>query len=298
MKAIRKKAAAKINLGLDVLGKRDDGYHELRMVMETVGICDRLTLTATRAKGIRLKTNRGFLPRDGRNLAYRAAQLLMEEAGVEDGLYIDLYKKIPVAAGLAGGSSDAAAVLEGVNELFGLGLSRSELMERGARIGADVPYCVMKGPALAEGFGEILTPLDPLPECHIVLAKPAARASTAQVFARFDELANWAHPDIDGQMEGLKRGDLKQVVRCMGNVLELVTIPMVPEVSALKELMMGCGAAGAMMSGSGPSVFGIFEDPEDAKRAYSRLREAPQAAEVFLTEPYEPGPGTGGEDDD
>ena len=290
---IRINAPAKINLGLDVLGRRDDGYHELRMVMATVRVFDRITLTVTAAPGIRIQTNRGFLPTDSHNLAWRAAAMLMEEAGVEEGLFIDLEKKIPVAAGLAGGSSDAAAVLEGVNRLFDLGLDREALSARGARIGADVPYCLMKGTALAEGFGEILTPLPALPPCFIVLAKPRAHISTAQVFGSLDRMTGWEHPDIDGQMAALAEGDLEGVARHMGNVLELVTAPICPAVGEFREIMLGRGALGAMMSGSGPTVFGIFADEESARAACTALREHSQAAEVFLTAPYEPAGRTG-----
>ena len=284
MKELKLKAMAKINLGLDVLRKREDGYHDLRMIMQTVRLYDRVQLTVTEAPGIRVKTNLSFLPVNKDNLVYRAAKLLMEEFEVKKGLFIQLEKRIPVAAGLAGGSSDAAAVLVGVNRLFGLGLTQKELMERGVRLGADVPYCILRGTALAEGIGENLTVLPAPVPCHVLLAKPKIHVSTKFVYGnlRADELEE--HPDIDGQIDALKAGDLYGLAERMGNVLETVTIPAFPVIQEIKEEMKRMGAVNAMMSGSGPTVFGLFDDKGKARKAYEKLKKGSIAKQVYLTE--------------
>lgn len=221
------RAYGKINLGLDVVRKREDGYHEVRMVMQTVGVYDRIDLDRKKRAGITVETNLYYLPNNENNLAYRAAKLLMDEFGIREGLHIKLAKYIPVAAGMAGGSSDAAAVLFGVNKMFDLGLSREELMERGVKIGADVPYCLLRGTALSEGIGEILTPLPPMPQCRVLIAKPGVSVSTKWVYdnLRANELKQEEHPDIDGMAEAIRRRDLAGVASRMGNVLEKVTIP-------------------------------------------------------------------------
>lgn len=288
MKELKIKARAKINLGLDVLRKRADGYHELRMVMQTIDLWDGIVLTPTKEGGILVRTNRPELPADGRNLVYRAARLMMEEFGISGGVRIDLDKQIPMAAGLAGGSSDGAAVLKGMNELYGLGLSQRQLRERGVRLGADIPYCIMGGTALAEGIGEKLTALPAAPGCHVLLAKPWIDVSTGFVYGhlRADELLY--HPDIDGQVDAVRRGDFAGMAGLMGNVLETVTIPVHPVIQQIKEEMLRLGAAGAMMSGSGPTVFGLFDDREKAEAAYCQMRGAGGARDVFLTEFYQP----------
>ncbi|MDO4476224.1 MAG: 4-(cytidine 5'-diphospho)-2-C-methyl-D-erythritol kinase [Lachnospiraceae bacterium] len=265
-------APAKINLGLDVLRKREDGYHDLRMIMQTIDLNDTIELTKTEA-GITMECNRSELPVDGRNLAVKAAKLLLEEAGISQGVHIRLEKRIPMAAGLAGGSTDGAAVLLGVNEMFGLGLSREELMERGVKLGADVPYCILKGTALAEGIGEELTILPDAPEAAVVIAKPDVDVSTAFVYGnlRANELKE--HPPIDAQIEAVKCGDLKAIARTMGNVLETVTVPAYPIIARIKESLMQDGALGAMMSGSGPTVFGLFETREQAQAAAENLAD-------------------------
>jgi len=285
------KAMAKINLGLDVVGKRPDGYHDLRMLMQTVRLFDRIRISTTRTGGIRLKSNLGFLPTDDSNLAVKAARLLMEEFGVHDGVFIDLKKYIPVAAGLAGGSTDAAAVLVGLNILFDLGLSGEELRLRGARIGADVPYCVMRGTALAEGVGDILTPLSPIPDCSVLIAKPDIRVSTKYVYTHLQLDENTVHPDIDGQVSAILRKDLRGLCGKCGNVLETVTVPAHPEIQRLKDVMREHGALASMMSGSGPTVFGIFEDTATAQKAYAAVMAGSLAKQVFLTVPFWPHPG-------
>ena len=283
MREIKLKAMAKINLGLDVVRKREDGYHEVRMIMQTIRMYDQIMLTEQKEPGIKVKTNVSFLPVTEDNLVYKAAKLLMDEFQVTSGVEIDLRKFIPTAAGMGGGSSDAAAVLVGVNRMFKLGLSKQQLMERSVAIGADVPFCVLRGTALAEGIGEVLTPLPPLPKCFVLIAKPPINVSTKFVYTnlRANELT-W-HPDIDGQIQALWDGDLEEVCRKMGNVLENVTIPAYPIISTIKEKMLQCGAVNAMMSGSGPTVFGIFSEREQAEKAAELLREEEKIRQVFVT---------------
>ncbi len=288
MDRMQLKALAKINLGLDVLRRREDGYHEVRMIMQTVHIFDQIQMEKSREDGIRVRTNLYYLPENENNLAYKAAKLLWEEFGLTGGISIELKKYIPVAAGMAGGSSDAAAVLFGMNRMYDLGLSLEELMQRGVKIGADVPYCIMRGTALAEGIGEILSPLPPMPPCTILVAKPGIGVSTRFVFENLkaDELA--FHPDIDAMSEALKHQDLKALAGCMepGNVLETVTVPAYPVIQKLKDVMKECGAMASLMSGSGPTVFGIFESRQAARKAYGLLKRGHLAKQIFLTTPY------------
>lgn len=276
------KALAKVNLGLDVLGRRENGYHDVRMVMQTIYLYDNVTLTKEEEPGIRLETNLFYLPVDENNIAYKAASMLMEEFQIQEGVHITLEKHIPVAAGMAGGSANAAAVLVGMNRLFSLGLSQQELMERGVKLGADVPYCVMRGTVLAEGIGEILTPLSPLPKCYILVAKPNISVSTKTVYEKLDVHEISDHPDIDGILEGLKQQDIRKVAASMGNVLECVTIDDYPVIEDIKNAMKKAGALNAMMSGSGPTVFGIFEDRKTAREAQMALRKMNIAKQVYL----------------
>ena len=221
MKKIRLKAMAKINLGLDVVRKREDGYHEVRMIMQTIRMYDQIELEPTEAPGIRVSTNLNYLPTNEDNLVYKAAKLLMDEFDVKKGLNIGLRKFIPVAAGMAGGSSDAAAVMVGVNRLFHLNLSQKELMERGVKIGADVPYCILRGTALAEGIGEKLTHLPPAPAGYVLIAKPGIHVSTKFVYTNLKANELESHPDIDGQIQAIRSGDLKKVAeflwKCAGD---------------------------------------------------------------------------------
>ena len=296
MDKMQLKALAKINLGLDVLRRREDGYHEVRMIMQTVRIFDRIQLIKQEKNGIRVRTNLYYLPANENNLVYKAANLLFEEFGLPGGLSIDLKKYIPVAAGMAGGSSDAAAVLYGMNRMYGLELSQEELMKRGVKIGADVPYCLMRGTALAEGIGEVLSPLPPMPPCNILVAKPGISVSTKFVYENLhaNELKADQHPDIDGILEALRRQDLKGMAACMknGNVLETVTVSAHPVIEKIKGVMEEQGALVALMSGSGPTVFGIFEDRNKARRAMSVLRRNRMAKQLFLTTPYNNRRGT------
>lgn len=276
------KALAKINLGLDVLGKRDNGYHDVRMVMQTIYLYDNVTIEKKEQPGIELTTNLHFLPVDENNIAYKAAKMLIEEFQKEEGVCITLEKHIPVAAGLAGGSSNAAAVLVGMNRLFDLGLSQEQLMERGVSLGADVPYCVMRGTVLAEGIGEILTPLPPLPKCYILIAKPGISVSTKMVYDKLDSKEIEDHPDIDALLEGLEAQDLEKVAASMGNVLERVTIDEYPVIEEIKNAMKEAGALNAMMSGSGPTVFGLFEDKSTARAALRKLKDMNLAKQIYL----------------
>lgn len=280
---IKLKAMAKINLGLDVLRRRSDGYHDLRMIMQTVYLYDQIEIAEKTEPGITVATNIGYLPVNEDNLVYKAAKLLMEEFGVAQGVHIRLKKYIPVAAGLAGGSSDAAAVLVGINRMFRLGLSKEELKKRGVKIGADVPYCIMRGTALAEGIGDVLTPLPAAPDMHVVLAKPPIHVSTGFVYTNLkaDQLAY--HPDIDAQTDAIRAGDGYAMAKLMGNVLETVTIPAYPVIEEIKEEMKRAGALGAMMSGSGPTVFGLFDDTKKAQATYEELRNGTLAKNVYLT---------------
>lgn len=280
--SLKLRALAKINLGLDVLGRRENGYHDVRMVMQTIYLYDNVTLTKTEEPGIQLQTNLFYLPVDEKNIAYKAAKLFMDEFQIKEGVHITLDKHIPVAAGMAGGSSNAAAVLVGMNRLFRLGLSEQDLMERGVSLGADVPYCVMRGTVLAEGIGEILTPLAPLPKCYILVAKPSISVSTKTVYEKLDAHEIEDHPDIDGVIAGLEAGDLKKVAGSMGNVLERVTIEDYPIIQEIKNAMVEAGALNAMMSGSGPTVFGIFEDRMLARQAQQKIRKAGLTKQVYV----------------
>ncbi len=283
------KAMAKINLGLDVVGKREDGYHEVRMIMQTVQLHDELILTEIPEPGIRMTTNLPYVPVNSNNLAYRAADLLMQEFHISQGLEMRLTKRIPVAAGMAGGSSDAAAAFVGVNRIFRLGLSKRELMERAVQIGADVPYCLLRGTALAEGIGERLTPLPPMPACHILIGKPGVSLSTRYVYGnlRADEITD--HPDIDGMLAALEEGSLPGVTERMANVLEEVSIAAHPVIGEIKKHMKEHGAMGALMSGSGPTVFGIFDSRRTAERAGRALKASGLARQVVLTRPFQGG---------
>ena len=285
---LRLKAYGKINLALDVLGKREDGYHEVRMIMQTVGLHDSIDLYRIGEPGIRIETNLFYLPNNEQNLAYKAASLLMEEFGIRQGIAISLRKFIPVSAGMGGGSAVAASVLFGINKMFGLGLSAHELMERGVRLGADIPYCLMRGTALSEGIGERLSPLPPMPQCQVLIAKPGISVSTKAVYERLDtmKLEASAHPDIDGMVDAIRRGALLEVAGKFGNVLELVTGKGYPVIAQIEQVMKDYGAINAMMSGSGPTVFGLFTSPQAAQAAYQALRfgkASELAKQVYLT---------------
>lgn len=280
------KALAKINLGLDVVRRREDGYHEVRMIMQTIQLYDRLDIKRTQEPGIQIQTNLSFLPVNENNLIYKAAKLLMDEFSITDGVSVKLDKRIPVAAGMAGGSTDAAAMLIGVNRLFSLGLTKRELMERGVQIGADVPYCIMRGTALAEGIGEALSPLPPMVKCPVLIAKPSISVSTKFVYQNLKLDDTTIHPDIDRLIDDIKAKNLHDIAAHMGNVLETVTIPNYPVIDEIKKHMLSNGAVGVMMSGSGPTVFGLFDDEDTAKKAYKAMRSSHLARQVYLTSVY------------
>ncbi len=286
MDEISVKALAKINLGLDVIRKREDGYHEVRMIMQTIHLFDRLKISKKREAGIKLRTNLSFLPVNEHNLAYRAAAMLCEEFELGEGVSIELQKHIPVAAGMAGGSTDAAAVLYGMNEIFDLGLSRKALMERGVKLGADVPYCIMRGTALSEGIGEKLTALPPMVKCPVLIAKPQISVSTKYVYEHLVLNEDTVHPDIDRLMAEMKAENLSGIADNIGNILESVTVPLHPEISRIKQCMTENGALSALMSGSGPTVFGLFENVKDAKVAAEKIKEQGIAKQIYVTDIY------------
>lgn len=286
MDEITLKALAKINLGLDVVRRREDGYHEVRMIMQTIHLFDKLIIRKTTEPGIAIRTNLSFLPVNENNLVYKAGKMLMDEFSIEEGVCVELEKHIPVAAGMAGGSTDAAAMLYGMNEIFGLRLKRAELMKRGEKIGADVPYCLMRGTALAEGIGEKLTQLPPMVKCPVLIAKPQISVSTKWVYQNLVLDENMVHPDIDGMVAAIRSKNLTGVAERMGNVLETVTIPQHPEIEQIKNLMKKENAINAMMSGSGPTVFGLFADEKTARKAYAAVLRSGLAKQVFLTTIY------------
>lgn len=306
MNTYKVKAYAKINLGLDVLGRLPNGYHEVKMVMQTVDIWDELTFTKiagpdlkkrvltdtetvdrkAQDMGVMLTTDAGELPVDQDNLICKAVMLMREEFGFSGGVKIHLQKNIPIAAGMAGGSTDAAATLRGINELFELGASDEKLMELGVRIGADVPYCVIGGTALAEGIGEKLTRLKAAPQCTLLVVKPDLNVSTKEVYRALDAQEEIMHPDIDGMVEAIRNGSLDGVVSRLGNVLEPVTVQQCPAISRIRNIMDTQGADGSLMSGSGPTVFGIFADAETAERARQQIceDEACMVKQSFVTQ--------------
>lgn len=286
MDSIRLKARAKINLGLDVLGKREDGYHEVRMVMQTIGIYDRLILTKIPEEEIRITSNLAFLPVNENNLIYKAIKLLKDEYHFPGGVSVDLNKFIPVAAGMAGGSTDAASTMFGVNRLFGLNLSMGKMMELGVRLGADVPYCVMRGTALAEGIGEKLTRITPVPHMWILIAKPQINVSTRLVYEQLDMGGIQKHPDIDGIIRAIEAQDVVRIAQSMGNVLENVTVPLYPVIETIKQDMLSHRAINAMMSGSGPTVFGIFPDEQTTLACQAFLKKKGDARQVYITENF------------
>ena len=283
-----RKAYAKINLGLDVIGRLENGYHEVKMVMQTVGIYDVLTLTKI-PQGIIVTTDSGELPTDDNNLIYKAARLMIEKYHIQEGVSVHLEKNIPIAAGMAGGSTDAAGTFLGMNELFAIGATVQELQELGVKVGADVPYCIMGGTALAEGIGEKLSPLPTPPECILLIAKPDINVSTKYVYEHLDAEGVEKHPDIDGMTEALARKDLQGIVERLGNVLENVTVKKHPIIAEIKKCMVEHGAIGSLMSGSGPTVFGIFDKKEDAEKAMKYIKDKELAKQVFVTGFYNNG---------
>ncbi|WP_019006076.1 4-(cytidine 5'-diphospho)-2-C-methyl-D-erythritol kinase [Cohnella laeviribosi] len=269
---VYEKAPAKINLLLDVLRKREDGYHEVEMIMTMVDLADRLEMSELPRDQIVLSSYAGFIPLDEKNLAFQAARLLKERYNVRRGVYIHLDKHIPVAAGLAGGSSDAAATLRGLNRLWDLGLTLSELEQLGAELGSDVPFCIRGGTAIARGRGEILETIPNPPQCWVVLAKPPINVSTADVYGRLKASELKEHPSVSGMLDAIARKSFRDVCSQLGNVLETVTLDRYPEVRQIKNVMEKLGADGVLMSGSGPTVFGLVAKESKVARLYNGLR--------------------------
>lgn len=289
MNKIYQKAYAKVNIGLDVLRRRTDGYHEVRMIMQTVDIFDELIIEKREQAGIELQTDNSKLPLDGNNLVCKATELLFRERNITEGVKITLTKRIPIAAGMAGGSSDAAAAMRGLNELFEMGYSISQLQQLGVTLGADIPYCIAGGTMLSEGIGEILTPLPAPPACHLVVAKPDIDVSTGFVYGNLHADSLDYHPDIDGMIEALKNGSMKGIADRLGNVLETVTVKEYPVIDRIKETLRAEGAENALMSGSGPTVFGIFGQKETAEAAAAEVRRRQLAGQIFVTAFYNGG---------
>ena len=278
-------ANAKINLTLDILGKRPDGFHEVAMVMQTIGLHDTLVMEKTE-RDIELSINVPWLKADEKNLAWRAAELIRQEYGLEGGVRIELTKRIPVAAGLAGGSADAAAVLKGMNDLYGLQLDEEKLCELGARLGSDIPFCIMGGTMLATGRGEVLTRLSDMPETWVVLAKPRISVSTAWAYQNYDEQGAERHPNNEAIRQAIARGNRKAVAGLLCNVLESVTIKKYDVIAEYKQMMLDKGAMASMMSGSGPTVFGLAKSREQAEAIADVLRQE-TIADVFVTRTFQ-----------
>lgn len=285
MRQLTEPAYAKLNLTLDVLGKRSDGYHELKMVMQSVSLCDKLTLTLGEGEGIRLATDWGFLPTDGKNIAVSAANAFARHTGVDlNGLTIKLEKHIPVCAGTAGGSSDGAAVLRGLNKLCATNLTPEQLAKIGEDVGSDVPYCVLGGTMLAEGRGELLSRLPALPDCYIVMCKPGFAVSTPELFHKLDSVKVKCRPNTAGVMTALEEGDLAGIARQMYNVFEdALPAPRAAVIREIRNTLIQCGALGACLSGTGPTTFGVFDNKEYAEDAVRTLKEAYK--DVFLVKP-------------
>lgn len=288
MSSITVNAYAKINLSLDVIRKRPDGYHDVSMIMQTLGLHDTINIKETKFQSVTIHSNLYYLPTDSRNLVYKAAQLFNESHPIIGGLNIYINKRIPVAAGLAGGSADAAATLMALNRLYKTGLSLKELMKMGLKLGADVPYCLLMGTALSEGIGEILNPLPPMPDCSILLVKPDISVSTKYVYENLRLTEETMHPNIQAMQETLKENNIYKLVPLMENILESVTIKEHPIIDEIKAKMKNKEALTALMSGSGPTVFGIFDNQHKAEKAYRFFKSSNYGKQVFLTRPYFP----------
>jgi 4-diphosphocytidyl-2-C-methyl-D-erythritol kinase len=273
------RAAAKINLAIDVLRKRPDGYHDVSMIMQSVALYDTITVRAFKGE-IKVTANTGNIPTDKGNIVYKAAEFLKTKYNVKEGVLISIDKTIPVAAGLAGGSADAALTLKLLNKAWDLRLSKNEILEAGKKLGSDVPFCIQGGTALAEGLGEKLTPLSGVPDCIILLAKPALSISTKEVYEGLNLEVIKERPDIKDMIRCIDKSDLEGIAANMCNVLETVTIKKCPQIEELKSKLVEYGALGSMMSGSGPTVFGIFKDNASAYNAYDHIKD--MVSEIFL----------------
>ena len=282
-KSISYPAYGKINLGLDVVRRLENGYHEVRMIMQAVSLHDVVTMKVLEENRIMIHTNSGKIPSDENNLAYKAAKLMKDQYGISQGVDIFIEKHIPVAAGMAGGSTDCAAVLKGMNDLFQLGLSKQQLRQEGVKLGADVPYCIMGGTALSEGIGEILTPLKQPPACTLLLAKPDIDVSTKYVYQHLKLQELLENPDIDGMIRDMEEQNLSGLCSKMSNVLETVTGEKYPIIGEIETVMKNAGALQSIMSGSGPTVFGVFEEQEMAQKAADEIRAKNLSDEVYLS---------------
>jgi len=275
---------SKVNLGLDVLRRRDDGYHEVRMIMQTLKLCDELYFEETQKKEISIVCNSENLECDENNLIYKAARLIMDEAGIDRGLDIRLKKNIPIAAGMAGGSSDAAATLVALNKMFGIDFDIAKLKEIGVKIGADVPYCIEGGTQLSEGIGEKLTRLKDAPQCFVVVAKPHIGVSTKYVYENLHVETIKTHPNIDAMLKGIDEGDLIEISSHMENILENVTEKKYPVIAMLKSKLKSMGALNSLMSGSGPTVFALFDDRDKADKACEAVLDTGEVAFGCVTQ--------------
>ena len=284
MNSIIIKAYGKINLSLDVIGKRPDGYHDVAMIMQTVNICDTLTMSIRDDENICITTDLEGLTCGEDNLVYKAIEMLRKEFEITKGVTVFLEKRIPMAAGMAGGSADCAAALKGMNELFELGLDDKALMERGVKLGADVPYCVIGGTALCQGIGEVITPLSPLTKGHLVVATPDVNVSTPWVYKNLILNENTIHPDTELMLKAVKDENIELLAKNMYNVLETVTAKEYGVITKLENIMKDGGALGSIMSGSGPTVFGIFDDESKAKAVYSAIKENAECRSCYITQ--------------
>lgn len=287
-KPLQLKAYAKVNLSLDIVGIKDNGYHEVRMIMQTIKLFDRLSMQKNATGDIKLTTSLPYLPVNEKNLVYRAIDLIRREYGITEGVTAHLTKHIPVAAGMAGGSTDAAAALVGMNQLFALGISQKTLMEYGASLGADIPFCIARGTALSEGIGEILTPLPPIPDCFFLIIKPVFSCSTKAIYEKFDlqDFSTVKHPDTDGMIKAIEDKDLDGILSRMGNVLEPATGDHFEDITLIKQRLLDAGAEGALMSGSGSTVFGVFRSQEAAEQASLTFMNDPSIRQVNVVRPF------------
>lgn len=287
MKTLTRNAYAKVNLALDVLRRREDGYHDVCMIMQNLSLYDTLTFTMEEADtlAITLSCDKEFVPCDERNLIYKAIVLMGETCHLTGHIHVELVKRIPVEAGMAGGSTDCAAAFHAMRELYGLDVSDQELMKLGVKLGADVPYCIMAKTALSEGIGEVLTEVAPLPDCYVVVAKPTVSVSTKMVYENLHANELQHHPDVAGMIEALKQGDLSGVASRMENVLETVTTKLYPQIEEIKQTMKESGAENAIMSGSGPTVFGLYREKAIAEQSAEKIRQQYGLSEVYVTQP-------------
>lgn len=286
MNSINLKAYAKVNLALDIIGKRPDGYHDVSMIMQTIALHDKIKITINNENKINIKTNLYYLPSNSNNIVYKATELFFSQLNLKSGVNIDILKQIPVSAGLGGGSADAAATFIGLNKLFRQNLSTSELMALGVKIGADVPFCILKGTALSEGIGEILSPLNPMPDGYFVIVKPPISVSTKEVYENLNLHTNYTRPDIDLIIQHINNNNITRLASSMANILESVTESKHQIIKEIKEELLRHNALGSIMSGSGPSVFGVFENEQGAKNAFLKLKEKYHNFEIFISKPY------------